>query len=161
MKRQVIGLQMCFFCSVTLALSCTLPIPLTVTVWTLYLPTTVSHVSLHLAFLSSVFYSLFSFLNRMSLMSLSFLSLPSSPSLTPGSSPDSWQTTPPVWLQCGVCFFFFLYLFSACNVHTCVHTCIHRRTHKLPVLVPQHSSVLSACQSLFGDPKEFLRGFEK
>lgn len=59
-------------------------------------------------------------------LSLSFLSLPSSPSLTPGSRPDSWQTTLPVWLR--FFFFFFLHLFSTCNVHTHIQTHVHMYT---------------------------------
>lgn len=96
-----------------------------------------------------------SFLNRMSLISLSFLSLPSSPRLTPGSSPDSWQTTLPVWLHFGV-FFFFI----CSQLVMCAHTHVHRHIHTLPVPVPRHSTVLSVCQSLFGDPKESVRGFQ-
>lgn len=80
-------------------------------------------VSPESAFFSSFF--CFLSLNRMSLITLSFLSLPSSPSLTPGSPPDSWQTTLPVWLQIVdiffCCFFILLSMFSTCNVHPRTH----------------------------------------
>lgn len=103
---------------------------------------------------------LFSFLNRMSLISLSFLSLPSSPSLTPGSSPDSCQTTLPVWLQFGVLFFSFFSLSVLCMCHARMHLHTQTRACKrtLPVPVPQHSTVLNACQSVFGDSEGVLGG---
>lgn len=65
------------------------------------------------------FLTVFTFFFKQDVPCLSFLFLPSSAFLTPGSSPDSCQTTLPVWLQSGVSFFLSFKKKKIMLWHTC------------------------------------------